>query len=148
MNSFGFGGSNAHVILETYDNNKLISVSSALPETLFTPFMFSATSERSLKAQLSAYLKFLDDNDKVNVRDLAYTLGQRRSTFPYRASFAAQSLGDLKIKINAKLKENAAIGIRALPLPKTKQAKILGIFTGQSISLPSHMHCKSSDLGY
>lgn len=48
-NSFGFGGTNAHAVLENYD---LASTSESTPNPLFTSFVFSARSERSLRAYL------------------------------------------------------------------------------------------------
>ncbi|CAG8974765.1 hypothetical protein HYALB_00000377 [Hymenoscyphus albidus] len=128
VNSFGFGGANAHAILESYDNSTPRTTASE--STIYTPFVFSATSERSLKASLSSYSTFLENNTSLNARDLAFTLRQRRSAFGYRAAITATSVDDLRSKVNAKLTEKEApIGIRALPARSSK--KILGVFTGQ-----------------
>ncbi|KAH8820161.1 putative polyketide synthase [Xylogone sp. PMI_703] len=136
VNSFGFGGANAHAILETYQtDNTLTRHSELLSTALFTPFVFSAPSERSLRANLSAYADVLGTNlstdQKINLQDLAWTLRERRSVFPYRVTFTASSTKDLQTKIIAKLQEeNASIGVKALPLSK-RTSNILGIFTGQ-----------------
>jgi hybrid polyketide synthase / nonribosomal peptide synthetase ACE1 len=57
-NSFGFGGTNAHIIIENFvlspkDNNK------APPTRQFTPLKFSASSERSLRGILADYSEHL-----------------------------------------------------------------------------------------
>ncbi|KAE8548385.1 hypothetical protein EYB25_008763 [Talaromyces marneffei] len=128
VNSFGFGGSNAHAILESYDNT-----ASSSSKTVFGPLVFSALSEKSLRCSLSAYAEYLtNEGDSLNIADLAFTLRQRRTAFPYRASIAASSIGDLKAKLIAKLKdEDTPVGIKALPKSKHGVAKVLGIFTGQ-----------------
>lgn len=58
VNSFGFGGANAHAILESYgDETEQASV--AAKAGPFTPFTFSAASEKSLRANLAAYIHHL-----------------------------------------------------------------------------------------
>ncbi|OCL13419.1 putative polyketide synthase [Glonium stellatum] len=131
VNSFGFGGANAHAILESYEN--LTSTPDASGQVnLFTPFVFSAASEQSLRANLSAYAAFLADSPAIDIRNLAWTLRQRRGLFAYRIPFTAGSIEDLRSKITTKLEEeNTSIGVKALSTSKRGACKILGIFTGQ-----------------
>ncbi|RAH41218.1 putative polyketide synthase [Aspergillus brunneoviolaceus CBS 621.78] len=130
VNSFGFGGANAHAILESYERPQLIEDGI---QNQFTPFVFSALTRQSLRASLSAYADYIQENPSLNLRDLAYTLQQRRSEFPYRISFAAASADDLVAKIRGELEATKAedLGVR-LPAPSGgKKPKVLGIFTGQ-----------------
>ncbi|KAL3417500.1 beta-ketoacyl synthase domain-containing protein [Phlyctema vagabunda] len=138
VNSFGFGGSNAHAILEQYleipaQKKTGVSISE---ETLFTPFTFSAASENSLVAQLQIYSTHLQKNNDINLIDLAWTLQARRSQFSTKIAFAARTIGTLLSKIDAKIatvKQNpgSAIGTRVSSKPATISPRVLGVFTGQ-----------------
>lgn len=83
--------------------------------------------------QSSAYANLIQDNPSLNLRDLAYTLHQRRSAFPYRISFAAKSANDLVTKIRGQLGATKVedLGVRLSPPADGKRPKVLGIFTGQ-----------------
>lgn len=133
VNSFGFGGANAHAILEHYtEPSSASTLSSSEDAGIFTPFVFSAFSDQSLRATLSAYKDYLSSHPETSMRDLAWTLRERRSLFPYRCYFAASSLQDLQNQISAKLEgDSTSVGIKSSSATKSGAAKILGIFTGQ-----------------
>ena len=129
VNSFGFGGTNAHAIVESYQQPPETPIATSIPT--FTPFIFSAMSEQSLRASLSAYASYLNAHPEANIYDFAYTLRDRRSIFPCRVSFPATSLEQLKINILDRLsKEDANIGVKIFKRIEDKP-KVLGIFTGQ-----------------
>ncbi|KAF7590501.1 hypothetical protein BBP40_002798 [Aspergillus hancockii] len=129
VNSFGFGGANFHAILESYQA-QVDNASSTLVVPA-TPFVFSAASNTSLVSSLQAHLDYLKTNP-VNMRDLAWTLQQRRSTFSHKIAFSAPDVESLIRKIELRLKEyedksDANIGVRSSSTPP----KVLGVFTGQ-----------------
>ncbi|KAK6063375.1 Polyketide synthase-nonribosomal peptide synthetase 2 [Seiridium cupressi] len=133
VNSFGFGGANAHAVLESYDNTKTKqSTPKSKDQTIFTPFIFSAMSEQSLRASLDQYSTYLQNNPIVDPHDLAWTLRQRRSEFAFRTSFSAQSMEDLQSQIATRLQDtNDKVATRALATSKGPKIKVLGVFTGQ-----------------
>lgn len=153
VNSFGFGGTNAHAIVESYEapptSRPLLTAPAVLSESspapLFTPFVFSAFSESSLRGMLSFYLGYLEgDVSDVRAHDLSWTLRQRRSEFQYRASFSASSLDGLRVLLKSKVEKSETssdlpIGIKALSSGARQSKKgggILGIFTGQGAQNP------------
>ncbi|CAM1501809.1 Fc.00g037930.m01.CDS01 [Cosmosporella sp. VM-42] len=128
VNSFGFGGTNAHAILESYENPGKCN---SQEYHLFTPFVFSAASETSLRANVAAYARYLNEHPDLDVQNLAYTLRQRRSVFAYRTSFPPTSLELLSTNIIARLQNlESPLGVRT-STRSGRSSRILGIFTGQ-----------------
>jgi acyl transferase domain-containing protein/SAM-dependent methyltransferase/NADP-dependent 3-hydroxy acid dehydrogenase YdfG len=140
--SFGFGGTNAHCILEEYAPEAKAIASPTKPSSslLFTPLPFSAASEAALRVMLSRHLDYLKANPAVELADLAYTLQHRRSTLSYRKAIAAPTTQDAIKSLGSLLnppsdsKDEADLGTRfATP---SRPAKVLGIFTGQGAQWP------------
>ncbi|KAF2678702.1 hypothetical protein K458DRAFT_435696 [Lentithecium fluviatile CBS 122367] len=138
VNSFGFGGTNAHAILESYDA-PTTPKHDASPS--LTPFVFSAASEVALVAQLQAYSSHLKTHhEAINCADLAWTLHARRSHLSTKAAFAALSIEQLASKIDAVLADvsqnaGATAGLRSIA--NTGTPRLLGVFTGQGAQWPA-----------
>ncbi|RYP43494.1 hypothetical protein DL770_011642 [Monosporascus sp. CRB-9-2] len=134
VNSFGFGGTNAHAILENYSDERVSSW--PRPDTFFAPFVFSANSEHSLRASLAAYAEFLGRNPGVDIHNLAWTLRQRRSLLAHRTYFAAESVEELKAQLTAAIQDqtnSATLCFRYNDRGSSgrDRSKLFGIFTGQ-----------------
>ncbi|KAK3305955.1 polyketide synthetase [Chaetomium strumarium] len=139
VNSFGFGGANAHVILESFEPSNETTETAAHAGT-FTPFVFSAASETALDTMLEAYATHLREQSDISVGDLSYTLHSRRSALGLRAAFpAVASAPQLASSIEEYLaqvrtKERAAGDVSASSIgtrPVSSSPRVLGIFTGQ-----------------
>ncbi|KAE8150730.1 hypothetical protein BDV25DRAFT_139560 [Aspergillus avenaceus] len=134
VNSFGFGGANAHAIIESYEPEN-VTIPTVAPASIVAPsphtFVFSAASEKSLVAQLKSYLAFVTQNPDFPTGTLAWSLF-RRSALNFRVAFAADSLTSLASQIEQALEDsqtnNNPLGVRVNP--KTPR-EILGVFTGQ-----------------
>lgn len=92
VSSFGFGGSNVHLVIREYKKNR--EPEFALPAQAIP---VSAKSEDSLKCYLKALKDFLNtaSADLVNLNDLAYTFQTGREPMPVRAVFIVREMMEL-----------------------------------------------------
>ncbi|KAI1135888.1 putative polyketide synthase [Hypoxylon sp. FL0543] len=133
VNSFGFGGTNAHAVLENYDAARVQDQVAAADhgKALFTPFVFSAFSQLSLETGLRKFLEFLEENGtNIDLGNLAWTLRKRRSIFAWRTSITSSCEEELRRKLRARLEHSTGSSAPVRPMP-TAKTRLLGIFTGQ-----------------
>jgi len=100
ISSFGFGGSNAHIVVSEPDhrisnqNNKTQSI-----QDNYHIVVISARTERSFKKYLKKLHDFLINikisKKQYNLKDIAYTLATGRTHFEYRAAWIVNSLENL-----------------------------------------------------
>ncbi|KAM3566124.1 hypothetical protein ARSEF4850_000869 [Beauveria asiatica] len=132
INSFGFGGTNAHAIIEAYvpeAPKALTQAVSAVANPL--ALTFSATCEKSLTNLMANYLEYLTENSEVDIGKLAWTLHDRRSTFSYRSSVAAQTQDELVAKLQKSVEDQKSGNSSAVTRGTSAKKNLLGVFTGQ-----------------
>ena len=132
VNSFGYGGANAHAILEAADsfvapNYQKSPVSTCALGLLNKMFLlpFSATGKKSLENRVQNL-----DVDHLNIADLAYTLSSRRSELPVRG-FLLSSQKDLKGEVQADNLQSHS------PISNSRtRSPFAFVFTGQGAQWP------------
>ncbi|BBM86385.1 type I polyketide synthase [Candidatus Uabimicrobium amorphum] len=97
INSFGYGGTNAHVLLQQHNNE----IKSTTVDRDMYFFALSAANQETLQRLASSYRDFLSLNSEVSIADLAYSMNCRRSHHNYRLTVAASSLRDLRDKLDS-----------------------------------------------
>lgn len=160
VNSFGFGGTNAHAILERYepsihdqlvkwqdgDNRSSSSPGdSSLKQMLNMPLMFTANSEKALISTVEQYRTYLKDIPSTDLESLAWTLAHRRTSLPHKVAFTGLSQDEIITKMDKQLaliKESPTVGFGTRTKTASHRARILGIFTGQG----AQWACMSSEL--
>ncbi|KAJ4328105.1 hypothetical protein N0V84_001473 [Fusarium piperis] len=105
VNSFGIGGSNAHVILEAASDIPT-GTKISIPKLIVT----SANTSESLKQYLPRVQDYLAQNPQ-NATNLAYTLAHHRQSFPHRAFMVVKADGSLVETSSATRASSSALGV-------------------------------------
>lgn len=143
VNSFGFGGTNAHAIVESFtgDSEEPAPDPSRGESLVVTPLVVSANSEPSLRRLVAGLRESLEETrDEAQLNAILSTLAQRRSQLPLRVAFAGRSLQAMREELG---KAATSVG-DAAPVPFSEDARppgqagrILGVFTGQGAQWPA-----------
>lgn len=126
INSFGFGGTNAHVILQTAPTLHK-SQSAPVEDTFLLPL--SARSPQALQALAQAYLDILQ-KDTVPLADLCFTASQRREHHTYRLALVIRSHAELAEKLVAFLAGEKRPGLVSQHIQKGQHTKVAFVFSG------------------
>lgn len=125
VNSFGFGGTNAHAILEPAPGESRHPGCSLNPSDIASHlFPLSGNSQQSLKSLIASFSAWIQQHPDVNLEDLSYTLCHRRSIFDFRYNCVADTYDSLLDQLQA---------ASDLPLssPPRDATGVVFVFTGQ-----------------
>ncbi len=117
INSFGFGGTNANIILQEsplpIDSESPVHFSG---DDAFFCLPVSARSQEALKDFARRYLDFFsaqDDWTKSDLHDVCYTASLRRSHHDHRFALSGQSVADFNEGLRAFLQDDKHPGLSA-----------------------------------
>ncbi|MBV8378473.1 MAG: SDR family NAD(P)-dependent oxidoreductase, partial [Verrucomicrobia bacterium] len=136
VNSFGFGGANAHVLL-TEAPACPQQDQSATHSLRAWPLVLSARTEGALRASALRLKDWLDERSNANgnspvLADLAYTLGARRNHHPYRLTLVAQSIGEVAQELSGYAATQRDGKVRFAFTPRRNQPpRIAFVMSGQ-----------------
>lgn len=100
VNAFGFGGINAHLVLEEYTGADEKTQPTLLPEWEQELFVLEGRTRSDLLARLQQIRQYATAVEGIRLRDLAYTLNTSLEGLRERVSIVASSLEDLATRID------------------------------------------------
>lgn len=136
VNGFGFGGSNAHVIIEEYKPEEVTSTTEQeeTQDGLNYMLKISAQSEASLITLIQEYRYLIEQSDEDKLEDILYTANTGRTDLSLRFVVTGSSKRELVEKMNAFLENGFAEGVTCNVRDSKmimKDRKIVFMFTGQ-----------------
>nr|ALQ33019.1 putative polyketide synthase [Fusarium succisae] len=104
INSFGIGGSNAHVILESYTPEQVEASTSVDQQSAISPslLLLSANTASSLQVHISNHKEWTVKNPS-DISDLGFTLAMHRKHLPHRAFIVSQPEKSIEVSSLSKV---------------------------------------------
>jgi len=95
VSSFGFSGTNAHLIIKEAQLQK----DEAATKELYL-FTLSAKNNKALKQLAAKYINYFNTHPDKAIADVCHTVNSGRSHFNYRVATAVTSVADLQTKLS------------------------------------------------
>lgn len=127
VNSFGYGGANAHVLLE---EAPIIKSRESQEQKGQFIVPISAQNENALKQIAERYHDFLCSESNVNLNDFLYTVTKRRTHHNYRTALIATSQLDLCSGLKAVAKGEMNENIFSSKVITEEKPKLIFVYTG------------------
>jgi myxalamid-type polyketide synthase MxaB len=131
VNSFGFGGTNAHVILAGVEASHAKKQKRREEEQRRCElFVLSAKSEKALRDMARRYVAFLERHREIDLKDICFTANSRRSQFNYRLAVVTRTREQLRSQLMAFVEGQEATGLVSGQVT-SNDGKVAFLFTGQ-----------------
>ncbi|RCJ16571.1 hypothetical protein A6S26_33180 [Nostoc sp. ATCC 43529] len=130
VSSFGFSGTNAHVVLEEASDQKVAKAEiNNAPVCLLT---IAAKTEEALQEYANSYQIYLQTHSELSIADICYSARNGRSHFNHRLAVVATSCAQLVEKLAGFTAKNEVAGVFSGQLSSSVlQPKVAFLFTGQ-----------------
>ena len=128
INSFGYGGTNAHAILEEAPVKEKLLVDDASGMPYLLPL--SARSEKALSSLAQSYIDFLSKAKVQPLRDICYSASVRRDHHNHRLAITADSREDLIEQLKSFVSYGMGEHLSSGKVVIGNEAKPVFVFTG------------------
>ncbi|NJM66118.1 MAG: alpha/beta fold hydrolase [Acaryochloris sp. RU_4_1] len=132
ISSFGFGGTNAHVILAAAPQRPLSPQPLEIPDPQVYLLPLSARSPEALQAVARTYETFLTASAvQPSLSDLCYTASVRRSHHDHRLSLVFHNPSELTALLQSFAEGEVSGALSVGHRQRSKRAKLVFVFPGQ-----------------
>ena len=129
VSSFGFGGTNAHVVLQQAPESRGEHREASAGKSCYL-LPLSARSPEALQAVARIYQQFLATSE-LSLHDICYSASARRSHHDYRLAVAGNSSQQLIEGLEAFLKGETRAGLSSGRKASAGRKKLVFVFSGQ-----------------
>jgi acyl transferase domain-containing protein/NADPH:quinone reductase-like Zn-dependent oxidoreductase/acyl carrier protein/NADP-dependent 3-hydroxy acid dehydrogenase YdfG len=114
VNSFGYGGTNGHLIMSTVAKNNVVQSTNSQ----VLSFVISGRSEKSLKGNAQNLVDYLKTDSTINLAALASTLQSKKALFQNVWIIEAANHQELIEGIQLKLEKNSVVNSKTIENPE------------------------------
>ncbi len=137
VSSFGFGGTNCHIVLEEAPVCAKFVNHNERHQHLLT---LSAKSEKALRSMALSYKTYLQSHSEVSLADICFTANTGRSHFNYRLAVVVESTAQLSQKLSAFAENGETTELMREQICNKRHPKIAFLFTGQELQYAGMGH--------
>ena len=133
VSSYGFGGTNAHIILSEAPEQPPARNDADRTAHLIT---LSAQSPEALNQLIGRYQAWLQAHPQAHLGDIGYTANAGRYHFSHRLAVVAQDRDELLARLDAAARGETGAGVRMGRAPSGEKPLTAWLFTGQGAQYP------------
>jgi myxalamid-type polyketide synthase MxaB len=130
LSSFGFGGTNAHVVVEEAPQKRR-ALSRRRMERSKQILSLSARSDNALRELAGRFEGHLADHPDESLPDACFTANVGRSHFPHRLAIVAENGEEVRKRLLAFVGGRSMAGLQSGRVQKKHGPRIAFLFTGQ-----------------
>lgn len=130
VSSFGFSGTNAHVVVEEAPAEPVIAATGPVAVDDPQLFVLSGRDAAALAAMARRYADLLATSSGATLADLCFSASQR-AHLPQRATILAHSVTELGERLAALAEGRVLDGVRVARVSRRDPARVAFLFTGQ-----------------
>ncbi|MEO1559581.1 MAG: type I polyketide synthase [Cyanobacteria bacterium J06632_19] len=129
VSSFGFTGTNAHVVLSEAPDD--ISIPRGEYERPVHLLQLSAKNEQALLELAQNYIDYLKTHPEQYLGDICFTANSCRLSYKHRLAVVAKSREELQTKLYGFIADSPKMGLTSGEISSPQLPKVAMLFTGQ-----------------
>ncbi|NUO79482.1 type I polyketide synthase [candidate division KSB1 bacterium] len=131
VSSFGFSGTNVHVVVEAWENRENRRVGEVAPSPLHRLLALSAKNDAALRELAKNYAQHFAANTEHSLADVAFTANAGRAHFNHRIALVAETREQARAQLAAFVVDEKPAGLQCGKIEDGHRAEVAFLCTGQ-----------------